>query len=232
MRHFIILFACISLPFALLSQNLGFELQSTYRKAVKEDQLQAAQSMHDINPGYPQNWIGEEDYISSEIKLIDDKKVSRAKGSNNILNAEQQSLLKMAEIGNNIDVEVKYYSENVVTKERVINTMNFRLSLIPEVEANYPGGQDALRAYLKQAAIDKIDEKIAKKITQAKVRFSINSQGKACDARISETTGNQEVDRLLLETVAKMPAWKPAHDVNGNKIKQEFEFSVGWNIGC
>ena len=72
MRHFIILFACISLPFALLSQNLGFELQSTYRKAVKEDQLQAAQNMHDINPGYPQNWIDEEDYISSEIMLVDD----------------------------------------------------------------------------------------------------------------------------------------------------------------
>jgi len=124
MRHFIILFACISLPLALISQNLGFELQSTYSKAVKEDQLLHAQNMHDINPGYPQNWIGEEDYISSEIKLIDDKKVIKAQGNNNILNADQQSLLKMAEIGNNIDVEVKYYSENVVTKERVINTMD------------------------------------------------------------------------------------------------------------
>ncbi|MEL6250903.1 MAG: energy transducer TonB [Bacteroidota bacterium] len=232
MRHFFSLFACIFLPLALLSQNLGYEVQSTYRKAVKEEQLQDARSMHDINAGYPQNWIGEEDYISSEIKLIDDKKIIKAEGDNNILNPEQQSLLKMADIGNNIDVEVKYYSENVVTKERVINTMSFRLSLVPEVEATYPGGSDALRAYLKDVAIDKIDKETAKKIDQAKVKFSINKEGKACDARIFESSGKQEIDRLLLESVAKMPVWKPAQDVNGNKIKQEFEFSVGWNIGC
>ncbi|MDW3650301.1 MAG: energy transducer TonB [Bacteroidia bacterium] len=232
MRHFFSIIACIFLPLALLSQNLGYEVQSTYKKAVKEEQLHGARTMLDINPGYPQNWIKETDYISSELVLNDQGKVIKALGNNDILNSEQQSVLKMAEIGSNIDVAIKYYSENVVTKERVVNTMSFRLSLIPEIEASYPGGYDELKAYLKKQVIDVIGEEKGKKIDLAKVKFAINTHGKACDARISESSGSQEIDRLLLESVARMPAWKPAQDVNGKKIKQEFEFIMGMKAGC
>ena len=30
-----------------------------------------------------------------------------------------------------------------------------------------------------------------------------------------------------METINKMPKWKPAENANGLKMKQEFEFSVG-----
>ena len=66
---------------------------------------------------------------------------------------------------------------------------------------------------------------------QCVVIFAINEAGEIVNAKISRSSGDSKTDKLLLETIYKMPKWKPAKNSKGIKVKQIFEFSVG-NRGC
>ena len=104
--------------------------------------------------------------------------------------------------------------------------------MVPETEAQYLGGYQLLKQYLKENAIDKISETNAKQLQLATVRFTINEEGQIIDAQIFKTSEDEKIDKLLLEAINKMPKWKPAENFNGIKVKQKFEFSVGNIVGC
>lgn len=214
------------------SQEMGYDIFGTFSKPVVEEQLQTAATMIDINPDYPSSWINEEDYVSSEIKAICEGKTMKAVGENDVFTSEQKSILAGADLGSNIDIEVKYKSKNSITGLWDIKAMNFSVSLVPEKEAEYPGGQDEMKAYLKQYAIDKINTSNHNKFEFAKVKFIVDEVGKTTQAQIMKTSENKEIDQLLLEVIANMPNWRPAESADGEMVKQEFEFVVGTMMGC
>ena len=109
--------------------------------------------------------------------------------------------------------------------------MNYSATVIPETEAEYPGGNQQMTQYLKENAIDKIPEISSKQIQQTLVEFTVNEKGETANAKIIKTSGDSETDKLLIEAINKMPKWSPAKDSKGRKVKQEFEFSVG-SSGC
>ncbi|MFT4667667.1 MAG: hypothetical protein ACI9XB_004640 [Gammaproteobacteria bacterium] len=43
---------------------------------------------------------------------------------------------------------------------------------------------------------------------------------------------DENVNELLLETIQNMPCWKPAEYANGLKVKQEFVLTVGNMESC
>ena len=88
-----------------------------------------------------------------------------------------------------------------------------------------------MKEYLKENGIDKISEKALGIFQQALISFTVDTDGNITDAEISQTSGDPETDKVLLDALNKMPKWKPAENSKGIKVKQEFEFSVG-NGGC
>ena len=70
----------------------------------------------------------------------------------------------------------------------------------------------------------------------AAVKFTINEEGKITDAHIFgseyQTSKNEKIDELLLETICNMSTWKPAEYANGTKVKQEFVLTVGNLENC
>ena len=66
----------------------------------------------------------------------------------------------------------------------------------------------------------------------AAVKFTINEKGEIVNPHIFESTKNEKVDKILLETIKKMPKWKPAKHANGLKTKQDFMFTVGNMESC
>jgi len=222
------------LSFTLIgfSQNFGYDVRVTYKKPVKKEMLAEAKTMRDINPGYPDSWIAASDYISAEILTTSNGKTVKSVGQNNILSREQRDLLRQVDLGSDIAVEVKYKAKNVVTEKIEINTMKFTVTLVPEIEAEYPGGYDEMKKYLKEHAIDKISEADAKKIDQAVVSFTIDEEGKSANVELSKSSEDEKIDKVLLETIRNMPRWKPAKNANCLQVKQRFEFTVGNKVGC
>ena len=136
-------------------------------------------------------------------------------------------------MGSNIIVDVNYKYKNPVTNEINIHTMHAAVTLVPEIEAEYIGGYEQLRKYLKEKCIKKISELIPKQFQQGSVRFTVNEKGEIVNAEISMSSGDKAADKLLLDAINKMPKWKPAENSKGIKVKQQFQFSMGnGNDGC
>ena len=65
------------------------------------------------------------------------------------------------------------------------------------------------------------------------MHFTINENGAVENAKIFESSGDAKTDELLLRLINNMPKWKPAKDIMGNPVKQDFEFLTGYLYeGC
>src|SRR5688500_7441625 len=130
-----------------------------------------ANTMVDIRPGFPSSMI--EDYTSTEISVTTNGNVMKATGSNDTLSAEQQSLLQTAEVGSDIAVQIGYVYQNPVTLFPDIRKMEFIMTVVPEIEASYPGGHHELMMYLEKNAIEKITEKFPKEMRGVVIKFTV-----------------------------------------------------------
>ena len=137
----------------------------------------------------------------------------------------------MADVRADITVKVLYMPENTLAHND-IKEINFTLTVDPVNEAQYPGGQLKLKQYLKENAIDKISDINIRRYNLVAVKFAINKEGQVVDVHVFETSKDEEMDELLLETICNMPKWKPAEYSNGIKIEQEFVLTVGDMESC
>jgi TonB family protein len=210
-------------------RDLRYEIRGTYERPVTQEKLGNARLISDVIHQYAVNWIT--DYVSMEISAIHSGKLMKAKSPNDVLSAEQKNILNTADIGTYIFVDVNYKYENAATHNMDNHTMHTWVRVAPEIEAEYTGGLSAMKEYLKENGIDKISEKGFGIFQQALISFTVDPNGNIAGAEISQTSGDAETDKVLLEAIGKMPKWKPAENSKGIKVKQEFEFSVG-NGGC
>jgi len=231
----IVLFITLAIPQIASSQDsvaneLHFEVNRNYPPlSLTKENLTKAESLIDLNKNYKSEWIRE--YISVEISASQKGSIEKALGENDKLNQEQKDLINMADLGINIDVNVKYIPENTLSHNEIME-MDFRFTIDPEIEAEYCGGQEQLNEYLKEKAIDKIPDTTFQGYALAAVKFIIDEEGKIKDEEIFWTSEDEKVDELLLTTIRNMPNWKPAEYFDGTKIKQEFVLTVGNMESC
>lgn len=221
----------VSLSVSSVAQELAFSLHGNYKKAITRESLLAAKSMNDLLPGYPSNWITSYNSVEIEVKRQDG--TYRASGSNEQLSPDQIALLKTAELNSTVLVDIKYNYQNTLSGELEKNKIHALFTVIPESEAHYKGGQEELYHYLKVNCTDKITDQDAKLLRRTKVEFIVNEEGEIREAKLTESTGNTSVDKLLLEAVNGMPSWQAAEDATGKKVKQHFLLDFGrGNAGC
>lgn len=211
------------------SQDLVFEVSGKHNNSIKKEKLIAAKSITDIIPNYPSTWIN--DYISIEVMVISNGTRIQAYSTNPMLNVEQVNLLNKADISSDIVINIAYTTPNAVSSETEKSVMHYTTTLVPDTEAEYTSGYEQMTKYIRENAINKIDA-ANPKFVSAIVKFTVNEQGEIADVQISRTSGHENTDKLLVETITKMPKWKPAQNSKGEKVKQRFEFSLNSpNIG-
>lgn len=212
------------------AQDLYFSIHGNYKHAITKEKLGTARSMSDIIPYYPASWITS--YTSVEISAISNGNTFTSISSNDILSTEQIKMLSSLGFGTEIVIKIGYVRENSLTKKVEDGMMNYSATVIPDTEAQCPDGHEQLSLYFKKYVSEKISSEDSKALEYAAVRFTINEDGGITAVKIHETSGNPEIDHLLLDAVKNMPAWNPAEDSKGQKVRQEFEFTVSGNEGC
>lgn len=105
--------------------------------------------------------------------------------------------------------------------------MKISLAVVPEEEAAFIGGYDEMIAYLKENSYDKISAKNLQPFPRSVLKFTVNEAGKTENIILTQSSGDHEIDNVLIEVVKGMPEWKPAANAKGIPVKQGFEFSVG-----
>ncbi len=230
-----LLFIAISFPYFAVSQNsisneLRYEVHRIYPYiSITKEKLNDARSLIDLDPEYKSSWIRA--YISVEISASYNGSKRKAVSKNDILSQEQKDLMNMADVGTDISVKVQYIPENTL-KHNDPKEISFTFTIDPESEAKYSGGQQQLNQYLKENVMDKIPAGSFKNYDLAAVKFTINEAGQIVDAHVFETSKDENIDALLLETIRNMPRWKPAEYAGGTKVKQEFVLTVGNMENC
>ncbi len=211
------------------SQDLMYEVRGKYDKPVKKETLMEAQLLSDFIAGYPSSWV--KDYISVELLTKENGDTHKALSLSETLSDDQKTILNKADYLTDIEINVWYKYPNAVTDKLENRNMFVKMTVIPEVEAEFMGGYKQLKRYLKRQMIDRIIKNTPDEFQTGKVVFMVNEQGKITNAEIGLSTGDKKTDMLLLKTISKMPNWKPAQNAKGENVKQKFEFSMGRG-GC
>jgi len=207
------------------SQDLSYTVRGKYKLPIKKEKLNTVNVMSDLISGYPASWIMS--YVSVEVTATCNGKELTANGANAIFTEEQKNILNTVDLGAVITINIRYKCKNAVTGDIEISKMHYSATAVPEIEAEYTGGLEEMKQYLKENAIEKISEERSKQMPLTLLRFTVNEAGEIANAKIAVTSGDVKIDNLLLEAINKMPKWKPAENSKGVKVKQEFEFSVG-----
>ena len=214
--------------------NLDYDFKYKVSKvlpaiSISRAESKEAVSLIDLNSYYKASWI--RSYHSVEISANIQGNTKKEISKNDILSQTQKELIALADVGTNIAVKVKYLPENTLAhNER--KEMNFTFTIDPEMEATYAGGSEQLDQYLIQKGIDKISNTSIKQYNLAAVKFAVNEEGKVVDTEIVETSNDEKVDQLLVETICNMPDWTPAAYADGTKVIQEFVLTIGDHTSC
>lgn len=229
MKKIRVLSAITLFSLSLPAQTPRYDIRGVYQRSVTEHVLHSAKTMDDLLPGYPASWI--DSYASSELTLTDHGKTLKAVGLNDTLTTEQLGLLKTADLRSELRIRIRYTGKVFVTNAIEHNTLETVMTVVPETEATYPGGNNALMGYVKEHSPFESMKPDPKNTQQVLIRFTVNEEGKTCDVRILRSSGNKTTDKHFLKLLRKMPAWKPAEN-KGRRVTQDFELSAGNAGGC
>lgn len=212
------------------ANELNYEVNRVYPYiSITKEKLLDAQTLMDLNPHFQASWIKE--YFSVEITANLQGVPEQEVGKNEMLTPEQKELILRADAGTDIAVNVRYLPNNNL-RHNDPKELPFSFSIEPEVEATYPGGQQFLKKYLKENAVDKIPDGTFKEYELAAVKFTIDEKGAVVDVHLFWPSKDEAVDELLLTAVRSMPLWEPAACSDGTKVKQEFVFTAGNMESC
>lgn len=212
-----------------IKQSLYFEILGHNGRPVKKVTLNDAKLIRDFVSGYAYNWVS--NYDSVELITQSNGNLVRTLGLNEQLNAKQILALQNADLNSEVILNVTYKSKNSITKLIETSYVNVVLTVIPEKEAEYQGGYEMLSKYIETNAIQIIQNTLEEELQKGSVSFKIDEQGKVVDEIIIQSTGDINMDKLVLKVIKDMEQWKPAENVKGEKVKQNFIFSFG-NGGC
>lgn len=225
----------LQLCLSISAQELGFQIGKVYKKSITKEKLASVKTLMDINPGFPSSWISSYSSVMISVNTGEDalaiSELASARSRDEILTSQQIDMLHDARLGHEIRVSVWYSPKSEILNKRDLREIKFSYTIVPFQEARYPDGSEKLAAIIKDEVQDEIS-KISQEFPIALVRFTINEVGEAVDIRITESSGNGAIDKLLSDSISNMPKWVPAEKADGKKTTQEFELRVGNIVGC
>lgn len=227
--------AFLTLPLFTLAQDvesfdLGFEINRVSPiLTVDKYKLEGATNLIELNERFESDWIKE--YISVETSLVTNGVATIIGTIDDKITKEQKSLMLSADPATDIAIKVRYIPDNNLS-DNDIQELRFVFNVDPEREANYKGGLAALNAYLQSEVIDKVSASDFNIYNLTAIKFTINEDGEVVDAKVEESSKDKEVDALLVNAIAGMPAWNSARYDGGTTVSRDFVFTVGDHRSC
>lgn len=183
------------------------------------------------------NYIKVMDIVSVEISASSNGKTISARNNGEVLNKEQKNVIASADFGTNIVIKFKFKFKKdqfeSTEKGSKIKDAYYTLTIIPDTEAEFPGGLSKMSGYFTEKIISKLSGYTsANNFYNAAVKFTVSEEGKIMNAVISRTSSDPKLDKMLLDATLQMPDWKPAKNSKGKTVKQEIRIPFGGDGGC
>jgi hypothetical protein len=212
-----------------LNPDLVYVVESRFMTTISKEKLQNAKSVMDIFPKRETDRM--ESYADVRIAILKDGEEIMEIGKNEILTNAQIELLQSADYSTNF--YIKSNSKLRTQFGRVEDyDLVYYMTIVPETEAKFALGQEALIDYLKTNSKAETIGITQDKLQPGRINFTITKEGKITSVKLDSTSGYPAFDEKLLDLIINMPkTWIPATNSKGEKIDQELIFFFGMQ-GC
>lgn len=196
--------------------------------------------LHNATTIFPFNDDDENERIekvnSTEIIIIKHNRRShrREYGNSPNLTKAQKALFKSLDYGKHFSMKTLFQEKTTIELGIEEKKYNPHYTVVPETQATYIEGENALINYLKENTKTEIAALDGKKLNAIKVYFTITKNGTIDNVLTEElTTGYPKLDNKLKELISKTSGqWEPAKNAKGENIEQELTFTFGPKSGC
>jgi len=152
------------------------------------------------------------DIVSAEISVESNNKVLTAQGNGEILNQEQRNILSEVGLCTDIRIKIRFkyksWANGSGDREGTVWEGEYTVTGVPDTEAEFPGGYKEMSAYLVKNVFDKTTgRKAADRLQQAIVKFTVDEEGRPVDVKITRSSSDPKIDKLILDAISKMPSW-------------------------
>ncbi|MEP2935804.1 MAG: hypothetical protein ABJM06_14675 [Gilvibacter sp.] len=200
--------------------------------SITKEQLLAARSFSDfIGDEHDQRIIS---YSALNVIILEDSEKTnlRVDGKGGDFTQAQLDFIKTLEYSTNLLVWAEYKEDSPWSGKIEESHWTPYLTIVPEQQATYSDGKNALIAYLMTNSKQAIDELSSNDYKPGKMYFTITKEGRLENVKTQSGSGYSDIDALLEKLLKDAPgSWQPATDSEGNKVAQELVFSFG-NMGC
>lgn len=231
MKKIVFLLLLLQIVSAGSSQNSRERFLRLNAAPVTREKVNTAQHIRDVIGKYPSHWDNIIDIISVKLEgKVKDKEIS-AEGSDLTLTEDQKNILDDCEQGTVVTIRISFRWKDTTTAlgdyGKVQQMNEYRVAIVPEVEAEFAGGLTSLSQYLEDNVYKKArDLKGVKKLWAHEGEFTIDEEGSVVNDKIFTRSENPGIDQLYRDAIRNMPRWTPARAADGVRVKQVFRFSL------
>lgn len=173
---------------------------------------------------------------SVDVIIIKDNQQSeiRAYGTTDQLTDEQKKILRSTDYFSHFKIRTEFKAKNKETGKLEERFFGPHVTVVPEKQATYADGKEALIQYLKYNSKENMNIIKDEKLGAIKLSFIITKNGIVTDVKHDAmTTGYPSIDEKFMNLIKNIPGkWKPAENAKGEKIDQELVFTFGPRDGC
>jgi hypothetical protein len=212
--------------------DFAYDVNSRFMSTITKEDLHKAKSILDFLPKEQTDPVIR--YESVSVIILDDYKETdkRETGYSEILTEAQIKLIQSIDYSTNFLIRADFQEMNKEVNHLVNNYFSPHLTVVPENEAVYVNGKDALIDYLKENSIEKTTIVNERKLKSGKIYFTVTKNGTISNVNLTSTSGYPSIDLYMIELVKSIPGtWAAATNSIGQKVDQELVFSFG-TMGC
>lgn len=211
-------------------RNFHYHVGSRFSNTITREQLHHASSVNDIT--IKDAAFSIESMWEVELHQHLPGKDWIAKGDNDELTERQIEILQSMEYSSDYNITGLCKRKHTGTGEIIDGYFDHYFTVVPEKEASYEGGTEAVKDYLISSSSVLTNFLDPEQLHPGKIRFVVTKNGKISEVSVEASCGYENVDNRLVEIVKDMPEkWEAAENAEGKKIDQELVFFYG-QIGC
>ena len=175
-----------------------------------------------------------ESFESTALIVIADERQTeiRQYGDTETLNTEQLELLNSLEVSSHFLMRTEFMKRNTETGELEFAHYGPHYTIVPEKQAKYDRGSDALLAYISRENKENTANLNEDQLQFAMLHFTVSKTGTLTNMFLDRSSGNVTIDKAMLSLIQSAPGkWIPAENEKGKNVDQELVITFGVG-GC
>jgi hypothetical protein len=209
---------------------LTFNVDHRFLTNISKEKLLNARSILDIIPAEATENLSSYQHV--KVAVLAEEMEYTETGIGEILNFNQLSLLSKVDYADNFYIRAKCENKNTYNGYMEDYDLVYYITVIPEKEAQYEGGNDKLNEYLKENGQKIMGSLKRSQLKPGQVSFEVTKTGEIADIKLDSTCGFTEIDEEMMDLISNLPGkWQAASNEKGERINQQLTYFFGIQ-GC